>query len=560
MKKTGIGIDIGMRALRFAKLEVTQEQVKLVKLYEFSLPGREEENFSTETAQKLRAFLHGKENKYKKALVGISGAHLSIRYLRTPTVSASRLAEIVKIDMAQIIETASADLVYSYLPLDLLEDKDQPEQTVLVAIARSSFLEQIRGFFCEAGICVQGFVPSVWGLYQTFVRFAEQTDKQPVYLAHLDEPNLNLAVADTSKLYFLRNTVVTPNVSHENTEAKQNRYVEEDTPKKVETAPQAMPGKEEDRKKTGSYPQVLSKAKEVAEFHASPEQSPQQLKIQYLESIPDVLEASVKYAKVQTKSTNLKFSRLCLTGEESQEPEVQSLLESRFRCPVERITLRKNLQCGDDIKELPSQEHKFMLAVGLAWLATLPDIPLKIFSSRQQMHELIFGRRIFEYAALAVVILSALIASAVCLTVKHSYQTQQRQWEQKRAELQGKSEVYKQVCETNKNLKARLSSLLGHALPNTRILETLSWLEQNLPPQIYFQQIEFQKVHAGKIPLLLYGVVEESSLDVYTVLNNFQKLLQKSPYRIVEEKIFPFRAEESKLEFKWQLAVPLIPE
>lgn len=507
-KKIGFGIDVGTMGIKFAQVGMVQGRAQIWRTSFFPLPGNEEDNFSSHSAQCLRQFLKNKRMKVRNAVAGISGQHLNIRYLRVPPVPPARLAKIVDMDVEQFTATASADLSHGYLAMDLPASKSQQDRLVAVAVAKSGFLDRLHYFFRKAGISVSGFVPQSYALYCAFIKLGQIPEKQMLYLLDIGRTSLELVLSRESSLYFFRNVNTGSNIVPPSFFQEKAEDVD-----RVETIRAGKAG----------VPEQSEKDKTLADTELEEESERDQAAYK----IPDAMEASLKYARMQTKIQDLKFDQILLSGGASKQKGMVELLQSRTGKPVSFFTWDKDLIFTDAEVESSFAEnsHNFPIALGLAYLAT-QETTLKMVGTHQKVRELVLGRHLFEYASLAVALLLSLIAIVITYNSRFYCQNQRQQKENIHALLQRQSGDARQTAAETQKLERQLAVLSGCVAPNRHLLEAVHWLHTHIPPKMCLTELSFKKT--GKEQLVIRGVVEEYELEVSQELAKFQALIKES--------------------------------
>lgn len=516
-QKIGLGIDVGMQGLRFAKIATEQNHICVCQLHFFPLPGNEEDNFSPQTARDLRVFLKANGIKSAKALAGISGEHLNICYVRVAPVSTQRLASIVAIEAEQMMVTASSDMGYGYVNLGGLgkDAKSQCEHLIAIAISKSGFLDRLHHFFRLAGVDVKGFIPNSFALFHAFSKLGKIPQNQTVYLVNLDIATIDVALCYESTLYFLRNINIGNSVLAKSVEPDNDL--------------------------------------DLAEMDVGQDEKPQTIVMKAPPSIPDALLASLKFAKMQTRLAMLQVNGMYITGGGKEPKEIMALLQNRLGYPVSQLLPDEaNIAfvSSEIQEELQESFPQYSLALGLAHLhACHLDISLKMIGSRQKLHELILGRRLFEYASLSLSVILILVVAVVAYSTKSQWQKHRRYLQEQCTLLETKSQQTEEVHGQKQLLQKKVTTLKEPLNSNAFLIEAIQWLEQNMPSHMYLTDLEFKNTD-GKINLIARGILDESLQSVYQELSDFQKLLEKSYWKV--EDLRPVADNEKdpkKLDF-----------
>ncbi len=526
-----IGIDIGSSCLKFAQLVAEKQEIKIERVISFPLPGSEEENFSKPCALQLKEYLRKENFKVREGLAGISGKHLNMRYLQVPSTNETRIAQIVEMEMAQVLEKANTPLAYSYVPLNLALSEKQQGCVVAIAVVYESFLQSVWNFFAQAGIKIQAFVPNCISLYHAFVRFSQPPSKETSYIVDIGYENTNVVLMQGDRFCFARNVSMGSKMITLKIQEEKNWEFEEADKFKIQKV------------NLTSYDDYT--------IARNTEDSFEEKLLNTAQKIPDALQASLKFARVQTGIASLKVDRIYLTGGGACQKGMKALIQSSFVCPVESIAWKSPL--GDFFKE-ESQKYFFANSLGLSYLADQKKIPLKILSYNQKIQELLFGKHLFEYLSVAVVFLLVVFSLWSTYACHQRYQKWEDQLNEKYQKISERSLKAKEFQKNNEILQNKLSLIQDRLLPNKSLLEILSWLNKSIPSQMYIHKLEWN--FSSKLLLSLSGFVEEGTEDVYIVLKRFKESIKKHPFLAIEEERDPqIQEQDRKLEFFLRLKI-----
>lgn len=549
----GFGIDVGDSALQFVEILRSQNSIQVVQAFPFPL-SEGDQTFSDETAAKLKEFLQQKEVRIRNAVVGISGKELNIRYLKVMTTSPQRIAQIVEMEMSQIREKMNMELAYQYLPLSKI-NLQIPGGLVALAIVHDSFLGQLTHFFQQAGISIVGFVPNSFAAYTVYSQMASLWDREMVYLVNLTSKNLDLAICYESNLHFLRNLTLGATLSSESPYAQDSDDQPAEIPQALQPTDELAPINKPSQNVENSPASPTPAIDPAAATHYA-------MQTANLHRIPDQLVASLKYARLQLATPDLKPTRVVIMGVQALNATVHELIEEEMHCQVSLLEFSE-LPVQFDPTTVPLWPQSSVTALGLGYLATLyPDIPLKMQSKSQYQREQWIHRRLFEYVGLAVAVFFAIVTAILAINNLMLYQKQLKSVEDHYQKLYDICEEVKQLTEKNQQLASKANMLQSFVIRNQQTNELLVWLQQHLPEQVYLTQLTFQQ--AGKqdnsLILKMKGVVEESTVDVYSVLKNFKQGLNNHPLLKIQAEKDPRPLEDGRLEFEIDLKVGESPK
>lgn len=512
------GIDIGSTAIKFAQIEEEKDITRLRHLFYFT----SQDDFSTKNALRLKKFLKNKKIKIKEAIAGISEKYLNIHYVSVPTNVEYRVKKIIEMEVKQLSDKMGSILSYDYVLLDLPKNKRTQQWIVAIAVVHDSFLDTLCDFFHNADIKISGFVPNSLALYNGFIKFAKDIPQKNIYIVDIGAATTDLVITSEAALYFLRN--INTGLNTVSNLVKDN---ENGSDGKIENEPTQTVGSLE------KYQEQLLNASNA---------------------IPHVLEASIKFAKVQIKQANLKIDQVFLTGGASRLKGLKDLVQKQLNCETDFLSL-KNLDTSSLAKNeeilFEEENYKFANAIGLAQFSYNKFIPLKITSYKQDQKRNFLQKTIFNYASIAIIAI-VLVFSIVSVIIRYfDYKELEQQLKKRYKTIYSKTSRLNYLKKENMDLKNKLKIVHDLAISNKQILEVLSWLRKVIPDQMYMIQIRFD---AGII--LLKGEVEETNEDVYTVLKQFKNTINTyDKLKIKKEKKLSLNKEDGKLEFELELNI-----
>ncbi len=517
----GFGIDVGTSSLKFSQISQENGQIQIMKLFSFDLP-KTIENFSIQTAHQLKEFLAEKKIIIRNALVGISGKEINVRYIKVMTAASDRIEQIVQMELAQISEKVGIPLVHSYMPLDFF--KGQPGGIVVMAIAHNPWLMELQNFFKAAGVKILGFVPNSFALYQAYCQIGKICDKELVYLVSLEHSHSDIAIAYESNLIFLRNLNI--GISSPN----QIILDDDEISERIET----ISAEEANlANKTTTIPSPI-----INDPH----------------KISDALEASLKFARLQTSLKDRKIQKILLAGNSSTQKELELILIQQFKCTTSRLEFSPEitiLNDADPQQYWSKQPELFTNALGLAFLSIArPKSKLLLLTQHQQQQENIWGKKIWEYSAIGITLILMFISLANIFYFQQHYKTIAQHTEERYQTLSDRAKKIQELEQETQQIQNKVVLLQSQISMNKYILDTLTWFQKNIPEQIYLTKISFKPPEEERI-ILIRGIVEESNNDVYTALKDFKQSFQ-SIFQIVQEKD-PKIYEEGRLEFEIHL-------
>lgn len=520
----GVGIQVAENCLRIAKIKASEKSTALLNACEFELPISQNDKFSEETAVKFYDFLQGQNVKISSAVIGISGENVNIRYVKIPPgCPAERVQHLVEMEVEQISEKSRTSLSYDFTVASI----PQKAPVAVVVLVRNSFLDLLSDFFKKAKVKIEFFVPCALGLYQFFLKYHDMQPQKKYCLVDVGRHNLNLAVLNFNELWFMRNLNIN--------DAQDSSFEAKDDYKLVEID---LTSSEEDN--------------EVEEtvITSSPISG---------RAVPDLVDASIKFAGLQT-GVHLQIDHVFLSGERSNERSLRESILKKIGCPVVHFSAKSlethNLP-GASGPFFQKFSHSFFVPLGIARIHTnKKDSLIQIISERKKTIEKLIREKLFVYTSVALTLIFVCFSIIYVVTTKNYYENIYENMEKRYKGYQQREQKIKATLKQNEVLSNQFSLLHSYAISNKHFFEIMDFLHSQLPESMYLTELDFNTSYAAATTIRIRGVIEESFIDVYTILDDFRSKLKKVP--VVEEikdKDPRLNEEEGKLSFEIEIKV-----
>ena len=398
-----IGIDPGSSAVRFVELEKTPEGVKLVSA--ITVPT---ELFADDTTdiEKPLAEAGGLLDKYagagltySRGIVGLSGRELILRYFKVPVGPEARQQLSIKFEIDEITNHGTDDVAFDWAVLPRAEEDLSEDDTVLVALAKTDFVERQNDRLRALHLKPQVLTTSSLGLYNSWLLGGESGENEFVLLAHIGYAETELCLLHDTALVFARNVT---QGGKQFAEAATEHW----------NAPAIKCWKGLMAKGDMSPPSPGRRDGDAVQVS--------------LWSVGDqfyrMLESSVNFAKLQLRMRGVNLSKIVLAGEITRMKGFMEFMASRFKQPVVPFNPFAHIGTSDvadackrgdgDPVTYPAQ---YAVAAGLARMALEKDaLSVKLetratIERRKFLHGSLF---LYGAALAAMVMVTLMILSA----------------------------------------------------------------------------------------------------------------------------------------------------
>ncbi|MCK6459316.1 MAG: pilus assembly protein PilM [Planctomycetes bacterium] len=385
MASQAVGIDIGSHAVKVAVLERKGATTKALRLFRATLAG------DTDPARVQGAIQRG-GIRGGKGLLGITGRDLIIRYTHVPPVPDWRLKLLMQFEINEVSGQSGGQVAADYRRLKLPVESD--EETVLVALARNTWLQPRLAAARGAGFKVAGGCPNSVAIFNAFLARGGWKEGETTFLVSLGRENIDMAIQRDGELLFARNM---SGGGHAFTEAIMNAFglAEAKAEKNKVTKGDLTP------RSKARYPDA------TAEKLANTMQGP-------AGQLVSMIQSSVMICRAQTKIADLNVDRLVLTGGTARMKGIVDYFQANMSVPVELFDPARELDLSAlpaaDQEEIGENAADFAAAVGLAQSMLEPTAyKLEVLTESEKRKRQFLGRTIWALgaaaAALALVVL-----------------------------------------------------------------------------------------------------------------------------------------------------------
>jgi len=377
MANQAVGIDIGSHAVKIALLERKGAATRALRLFRGTLAGDTDPARVQGALQ--RSGIHG-----GRGLLGISGRDLIIRYTHVPPVPDWRLKLLMQFEINEVGGQSGGQVAADYRRLKLPTEAD--EETVLVALARNTWLQPRLAAARGAGFKVGGGCPNSVAVFNAFLVHGAWKEGETTFLVSLGRENIDMGIQRDGELLFARNM---SGGGHAFTEAIMSTFGLSET-------------KAEKNKVTKGDLTPRSKARyadATAEKLANTMQGP-------AGQLVSMIQSSVMICRAQTKIADLNVDRLVLTGGTARMKGIVDYFQANMSVPVELFDPVQSLDLSAlpaaDQEELGENAADFATAVGLAQTLLQPNaFKLEVLTESEKRKRQFLGQTIWAIGAAA---------------------------------------------------------------------------------------------------------------------------------------------------------------
>lgn len=137
-------------------------------------------------------------------VTGLTGRDLILRYVRVPQVPDWQLVKLMEFEVDEIATQAGGSLSADYNLLPLANEMTG-EDTVLLALAKDSQLEELSSIVASRKGNLEAYVPNAIALYNAWLTFGPVGADDVTLVAWIGESAIDLALVQGANLLFARN-------------------------------------------------------------------------------------------------------------------------------------------------------------------------------------------------------------------------------------------------------------------------------------------------------------------------------------------------------------------
>ena len=386
MPSQAIGVDIGSHSVKVAVIQKKGGVSRATRLFRAPLGG-DQDMVRIQGALKRAGISGG------PGLLGISGRDLIIRYTHVPPVPDWRLKLLMQFEINEVSGQTGDDVAADYRMLDLPVEMD--ENTVLVALARNTWLSPRLAAATGSGIKAEGGCPNSVALFNAFLAHGSWKDGETTFLVNIGRENIDMAIQRDGELLFARNmsgggTILTEAIM--GTFGLKEAKAEKNKITKGDLTPRAQ------ARYADSTTEKLANAMQGAAGQ-----------------LVSMIQSSVMICRAQTKISDLNIDRLVLSGGTAHMKGIREYFADNMNAPVEVFDPAQECDLSqlnaDDAAELGDISSDFAVAVGLAETLLAPtSFRLEVLTAKEKKKRHFAQRTIWALlAAAAGVVLAVLL-------------------------------------------------------------------------------------------------------------------------------------------------------
>jgi type IV pilus assembly protein PilM len=381
MPSQAIGIDIGGHAVKIAVIQKKGGVSRATRLFRATLAG-DTDLVRIQGALKRAGVTGG------PGLLGISGRDLIIRYTHVPPVPDWRLKLLMQFEINEVSGQSGGEVAADYRRVNLPIEAD--EETVLVSLARNTWLQPRLNASRAAGLNVGGGCPNSVAIFNAFLAHGTWQEGETTFLVNLGRDNVDMAIQRDGELLFARNMSGGGQMFTEAIMATfglKERKAEKNKVTKGDLTPKAQ----------ARYPDSTT------EKLANAMQGP-------AGQLVSMIQSSVMICRAQTKVTDLNIDRLLLSGGAASMKGIAEYFKANMSVPVELFDPVQELDLSGldpgDQETLGDRPTDFSIAIGLAETLLSPTAyRLEVLTASEKKKRHFLQRTVWALGAAAAALL-----------------------------------------------------------------------------------------------------------------------------------------------------------
>ncbi|MDG2148204.1 MAG: pilus assembly protein PilM [Planctomycetota bacterium] len=444
--------------------------------------------------------------------VGVTGRDMILRMISVPPVPLWQLRELMEFEVADIAEQSGDALRGDFNILSGV-GAFSDEEMALLAVVRSSHVEERTALFEAAPLKVTGFTPNAVALHNAVV--ATDGGDGTVLCVNLRGQHTDIALIHDGELLFARNLA---GGGDNFTEAVANGL--RVTSRSAQQAKERLGG----FATPGRLPE--GQAGEIARALEGS-----------LPRIVGMLQSTLTLARTQLSAPNLEVDRVLLCGSGASVPGLDQALTRTLGLPVARFDPTEGYVVGE-APELDERGSDFAVATGLAMMALLDDGYRVVILSERGEKAAAFRDKTLWLLLSGVLVLAYL--GLYAWTSKADYDAVlidraalSRKVESNKADVR----AYERAVAEGQQLGTRLSLIEEAAAPGAGLLTVLDLLEAHLPEELWVNSVrtvraaepEFGKGGAPQPFLVVEGGGKEMSRNLADAVIEITTRLRAHP-------------------------------
>jgi len=479
MAALGIGVSIGSKTVRV--LQVKKDKAgtwSVVRALSAPLRGG---NIAAET----RAALTSAQVK-GKALVGLTGRDLIVRYTQVPPVPDWRLEMLMNFEIEEVSEQSGGDVSAAYALMDV-DDTTTGDNVVLVALAKNQYLNPRLAALKAAGVQALGGSPRALGAFWAYKENGHLRFDETVVIMHVGHENTDVAVARNGSLLFARNVSGGSKMFTDALVA--NMRVNQATAEKMKV----------------TKGNLTPRGK--ARYHDSTEEKIANNLLTAAGHFVSAFNSSVMFAKAQTKVPDVRPDRVVVMGSGALLRGFPEYLENALGLPVELFDPLDDLDLSALSQEaadaLRQEQGGVAVTLGLAQMAADPGaLRVEVLPPEEKKKRRFMEETVFTIAAGALLVVALIVAFVTSGQAEETGGTEVAKLQEVQSTYDKSRQEFNKASETVTLLndeKFRLRRLIAMAPAFQDITDAVQGVvggSQN-PDQQPFDEIFIRKVMAN---------------------------------------------------------------
>ncbi len=472
MARVGLGVTIGSHSLRAVKMRAKGQGYVVQRAFV--------DRLNDETRPVAGRALAARGFKGAGASVGLTGRDVIIRYSQVPPVPEWRLRTLMKYEVDEVGSQSGGHVSADYRKLDLPDPEGtRGEETILVALARNTYLDRQIQALQAGGVPTAGACPNSIALFNAFAVNATYREDETTLLVNVGAEDLDLALQRGGQLLFARNATPGGKVF---TEAIQQAFAtsfgkaEQMKIAKADVTPRGQ----------ARYPDATAEKVANAILGVAGQ-------------LASLIQSTLMIARAQTKLPDLRVDRVLLAGGGASLKGLDLYLKQAMGVPVERM----NPFAISDLSGLSDEErtmlerapHEFAVPVGLAQAYMADEaFPIAVLPKSLRTRRDFVEKGIWAAGAAVVAagILGVLyVGRSSAAETAHATLTH---LERAKNEAKDKDGRFRHALETMQDLEVKHAALADLAAPGALLGKTLAVLQKNLEStkDVYLQEVQLK--------------------------------------------------------------------